>query len=104
MKILFLSFTCAAIGVAMVTNMICQLQESFPLRRAAGSFEIIHKMASRCQDGKVTGDFLDELPNFCDRQIFAIGDHFNCTIYFMKTSLFSLTIRVVIIHIIFCLQ
>ena len=28
------------IGVAMVTNRICQLQESFPLKRAAGSFEI----------------------------------------------------------------
>ena len=40
MKILFLSFTCKDIGVAMVTNMISQLQESFPLRRAAGSFEI----------------------------------------------------------------
>ena len=39
-KILFLSFTCEDIGVAMVTNMISQLQESFPLRRAAGSFEI----------------------------------------------------------------
>ena len=35
-----LSFTCEDIGVAMVTNMISQLQESFPLRRAAGSFEI----------------------------------------------------------------
>ena len=39
-KIPFLSFTCEDIGVAMVTNMISQLQESFPLRRAAGSFEI----------------------------------------------------------------
>ena len=38
-KILFLSFTCEGIGVAMVTNMISQLQESFPLRSAAGSFE-----------------------------------------------------------------
>ena len=38
-KILFLSFTCEDIDVAMVTNMISQLQESFPLRRAAGSFE-----------------------------------------------------------------
>ena len=28
-KILFLSFTCEDIGVAMVTNMISQLQESF---------------------------------------------------------------------------
>ena len=43
MKILFLSFTCEDIGVAMVTNMISQLQESFPLRRAAGSFEISFK-------------------------------------------------------------
>ena len=40
MKILFLSFTCEDIGVAMVTETIRQLQESFPLRRAAGSFEI----------------------------------------------------------------
>ena len=31
---LFLSFTCEDIGVAMVTNMISQLQESLPLRRA----------------------------------------------------------------------
>ena len=28
----FLYFTCEDIGVAMVTNMISQLQESFPLR------------------------------------------------------------------------
>ena len=28
------------IGVAMATNRISQLQESFPLKRAAGSFEI----------------------------------------------------------------
>ena len=27
-------------GVAIFTNMISQLQESFPLKRAAGSFEI----------------------------------------------------------------
>ena len=65
MKILFLSSTCEDIGVAMVTNMISQLQESFPLRRAAGSLEIsCTKMVSRCEDGTVTGDFLDELPNF----------------------------------------
>ena len=31
-KIAFLSFACGDIGVAMVTNMISQLQESFPLR------------------------------------------------------------------------
>ena len=34
-KILFLSFTCEDIKVVMVTNMISQLQESFPLSRAA---------------------------------------------------------------------
>ena len=39
-KILFLSFMCEDIGVAMVTNMISQLQESFPLRRAVDFFEI----------------------------------------------------------------
>ena len=32
-RILFLSFTCEDIGVAMVTNMISQLQESFPLKK-----------------------------------------------------------------------
>ena len=32
-KILFLSFTCEDISVAMVTNRINQLQDSFPLRR-----------------------------------------------------------------------
>ena len=32
MKILFLSFTCEDIGVAMVTNMVGQLEESFPLQ------------------------------------------------------------------------
>ena len=35
-----LSFMCEDIGVAMVTNMISQLQESFLLRRAASSFDI----------------------------------------------------------------
>ena len=39
-KILFLSFMCEDIGVAMVTNMISQLQESFLLRRAASSLNI----------------------------------------------------------------
>ena len=47
----------------MVTNKISQLQESFPLTRAAGSFEIsftkMSKMASRCEQGRVTGNFLD---------------------------------------------
>ena len=39
-KILFLSLTCEDIDVAMVTSMISQLQKSFPLSRAAGSFQI----------------------------------------------------------------
>ena len=56
-KIIFLSFMCEDIGVAVVTNMISQLQESFHKK-------FIHKMASRCEDGTVTVDFLDELPNF----------------------------------------
>ena len=63
-KILFLSFTCEDIGVAMVTNMSSQLQESFPLSRADGSFEIslIYKMSSRYDHRTV--DFLDKVPNF----------------------------------------
>ena len=40
MKILSLFFTCEDTGAAMVINMISQLQESFTLRCAAGSFEI----------------------------------------------------------------
>ena len=64
MKILFLSFTCEDIGVAMVTNMISQLQESFPLRRAAGSFDISFTKWLRGAKTVVTGDFPDELPNF----------------------------------------
>ena len=43
---LFLSFSCEDIGVAMVTNMISQLQESFPLRHAAGSFAVIEFFSS----------------------------------------------------------
>ena len=39
-KILFLYFTCEEIGVAMVTNMISQLQESFPPRRVVFYVEI----------------------------------------------------------------
>ena len=42
----FLSFSCEDIGVAMVTNMISQLQESFPLRHAAGSFAVIEFFSS----------------------------------------------------------
>ena len=67
MKILFLSFTCEDISVAMVTNMISQLQESFPIRRAAGSFEI--SFTKRLRGAKTVqllyySDFLGELPNF----------------------------------------
>ena len=43
MKILFLSSKHEDIGVAMVTDMISQLQESFSLRRAAGSYEIMEE-------------------------------------------------------------
>ena len=49
----------------MVTNMISQLQ--WELRaQICGKFfwNFIHKIASRCDDGTATGDFLDELPNF----------------------------------------
>ena len=61
MKIPFLSCTCDDIGVAMVTNMISQLQERFLLRHAASSSEISF---TKCLGGTVTGDFLDKLPNF----------------------------------------
>ena len=49
----------------------------------SGSFEISF---TKCMRGRYnrTGDFLDELPNFCDRQIFAIGEHFNCTILLFR--------------------
>ena len=60
----FLSLTCEDIGVAMVTKMISQLQESFPLRRAACSFEISITKWLRGAKTIVTGDFLDEWPNF----------------------------------------
>ena len=45
-EMLFLSFSCEDIGVAMVTNMISQLQESFPLRHAAGSFAVVEFFSS----------------------------------------------------------
>ena len=54
-------FPCEDIGFAMVTNMTSQLQESFPLRRAAGSFEISFTE-------KHSGRF----------------DHFNCTILLFR--------------------
>ena len=63
LKILFFFFTCEDIGVAMVTNMISQLQESFPSHARGWFFwNFIHKMskmASKCEHGRVTGDFLD---------------------------------------------
>ena len=42
----FFSFSCEDIGVALVTNMISQLQESFPLRHVAGSFAVIEFFSS----------------------------------------------------------
>ena len=58
---------CEDISVAMVTNMISQLQESFPIRRAAGSFEI--SFTKRLWGAKTVqllyySNFLGELPNF----------------------------------------
>ena len=50
-KILFLSSTCEDIGIAMVSNMISQLQESFPLSRAAASFKI---SSTKCLRGVKT--------------------------------------------------
>ena len=63
-KILFLSFTFEDIGVVMVTNMIGQLQESFLLRHAAGSFEI--SFTKWLQDAKTVQlpVTLNELSNF----------------------------------------
>ena len=46
-----LSFMCEDIGVAMVTNMISQLQESFLLRRAASSFDISSVLINRTLHG-----------------------------------------------------
>ena len=49
----------------MVTNMISQLQESFPLRRAAGSFEISFKTWLRgAKAVRLPLYSLDELSNF----------------------------------------
>ena len=49
----------------MVANMISQFARELPAQ-ARGLFfwNFIHKLASRCEDGTVTGDFLDALPNF----------------------------------------
>ena len=49
----------------MVTNMISQSQESFPLRRAAGSFEIsFTKWLRGAKTIQLPVTFSDELPNF----------------------------------------
>ena len=63
MKILFLSFTCEDIGVTMATNMISQLQENFPLRRPV-LLKFHSQNGFEVRLGTVTGDFLDELPNY----------------------------------------
>ena len=76
MKILFLSFTCEDIGVAMVTNMISQLQESFPLRRAAGSFEI-----SFCYRIFL---FFIRIENTCNKVAKAVKQ---CSIHFLSVEL-----------------
>ena len=65
-------FMCDDIGVAMVTNMIRQLQESFPLRHAAGSYEIL-KYKNYC----LYFSFITLYPSFID--------HFNyCTILLFR--------------------
>ena len=60
MNILFLSFTCEDIGVDMVTNMIRITRELPSQARGGFLLEFHSKMASRCEDGTVIGDFLDE--------------------------------------------
>ena len=50
--------TCKDIGVAMVTNMISQLQESFPLTRATGSFEILFTKCPKRLRGANTVELL----------------------------------------------
>ena len=76
-KILFLSFTCEDIGVAMVTNMISQLQESFPLRKY--KYYCLYFCFITLYPSFIT---------FCDRH-FAIGDHFNCTIWLFRKRNFK---------------
>ena len=94
-EVLFLSFTCEDIGVAMVTNMISQLQESFPLRHAAGSFEIsFTKWLRGAKTAQLPVTFsvscqiftlilFPSLKNIRE-DYFAIGDHFNCTILLFR--------------------
>ena len=75
MKIPFLSFTCEDIGVAMVINMINQLQLEF--------FTFWdRKYKCYC----LYFSFISLYPSFiifCDRH-FAIGDHFNCTVLLFR--------------------
>ena len=98
-KILFLSFTCEDIGVALVINMISQLQEGFPLRCAAGSFEISFTKwlrGAKTVQSPVTFSMSFQISHqyffrawrtfrkiFCDRH-FAIGYHFNCTVLLFR--------------------
>ena len=94
-EVLFLSFTCEDIGVAMVTNMISQLQESFPLRHAAGSFEIsFTKWPRGAKTAQLPVTFSVSCQIFTSilfpsskniqEDYFAIGDHFNCTILLFR--------------------
>ena len=61
MKILFLSFTCEDIGVAMVTNMISQLQESFPFSIEFSKFsrqtELLRTLWNRLNTHGTTDNF-----------------------------------------------
>ena len=55
----------------MVTNMISQLQWELPAQICGKFFwNFIHKMASRCQDDTVTGDFLRWAAKFSHRYFF----------------------------------
>ena len=63
-KIPFLSFTCEDIGVAMVTNRLANYKRASQSGARAVLLKFHSKTASRCEDGTVTGDFLDELSNF----------------------------------------
>ena len=61
----------------MVTNMISQLQWELPAQVCGQFFwNFIHKMASRCEDGTLPGDFLDELPMMIKMMIASIYSNF----------------------------
>ena len=99
-KILFLSFTREDIGVAMVINMISQLQEGFPLRSAAGSSEISFtkwlrgaktvqspsRWAAKFSHQYFFRAWRTSRKIFCDRH-FAIGYHFNWTVLLFRKSI-----------------